>query len=73
MSKQIEVLELFRDGGELYRAGEVRVVSEVDAAYYCGAGWARDVSGDIPTGARDTQGVRLDVRTLTQTQPIEEA
>jgi hypothetical protein len=55
----IKVLEKFSIGNTAYYEGETRVVEEEVAQTACGAGWAQDVSGGIPTGERDPSGQKL--------------
>jgi hypothetical protein len=56
---KLEVLEKFSIDGLVYHAGEIRVVEESVAKTACGAGWARDVDGVIPTGERDPSAKKL--------------
>jgi len=60
--KRIEVLTNFKDEGQFYK-GEVRVVTPEKAGYYCGLGWAKDVSdGDqVATGTPDLSPKKLEV------------
>lgn len=59
---KIEVLEKFSIDGQVYHADEVRVVDDEVAKTACGAGWARDPSGNIPTGERDPSAKRLNIQ-----------
>lgn len=74
MSKliRIEVLERFSIDGLLYLGpipelsdeGETRFVPEEVAKTACGAGWARDLDGNIPTGLRDPSAKQLVVKPI---------
>lgn len=59
--KRIEILTRFKHGTGSYYPGEVRVVEESDAGLFCGNGWARDISGDIPTGSATPADVKLSI------------
>lgn len=48
--KRIEMLTDVKHDGSYFK-GEVRAVSAETAGYFCGLGWARDVSGEITTAA----------------------
>jgi hypothetical protein len=61
---KIEVLEKFSIDNSAYYAGEVRVVPEEVALTACGAGWAKDPSGEIPTGERDPSAKKLDIQPM---------
>ncbi len=50
---KIEVLEDFFHGSDKFQAGEVRVVSDSDGAYFCGNGWVKDADGKVETAERD--------------------
>jgi hypothetical protein len=62
--KRIEILTDVKDAGERYYKGEQRMVTPEKAGYFCGLGWARDVSGEIETGAPDTSEKQLDVHSV---------
>lgn len=59
--RMIDVLENFQDGGQFY-VGERRNVEDDLAARACGAGWARDSSGELPTGEADLSPRTLDIQ-----------
>ena len=50
--KRIEILTDVKDDGGYYK-GEIRMVTPEKAGYLCGVGWARDLSGELPTGTPD--------------------
>lgn len=58
--KKIEVLQKFRHDSATFHAGEIRYVSEAEAGYFCGLGWAR--ASDIPTGTPDLSEKTLEVQ-----------
>lgn len=64
---KIEVLMDFLHGGVQYYKGEQCFVTEEDAKWCCGAGWARDMAGDIPTGKPNTGDTQLAVDNVTLT------
>jgi hypothetical protein len=59
--KRIEILTDVKDDGGYYK-GEVRMVTPEKAGYLCGVGWARDVSGEIPTLQPDLTEKTLSVQ-----------
>lgn len=61
--KRIEMLTDVKDPPG-YVKGEIRVVSPETAGYFCGLGWARDVTGEIKTGAPDTSDKTLNVQSV---------
>ena len=61
--KLIEILSLFRDGTDTYHVGEVRMVSEEKAGYFCGLGWAK--ADGLTTGSPDTSEKTLEVQNST--------
>lgn len=44
---RVEVLQTFSDHGQHYAAGEVRLVPDEKARYFCNVGWCR--SPEYPT------------------------
>lgn len=56
---RVEMLELVKHDGQIFEAGEVRVVSDALGGYFCELGWAKDLDGQYPTGERRTQGVSV--------------
>lgn len=52
--KKVEILTTFRSGGQSFYAGEVRFVQPDAAVRFCRNGWAKDVSGELPTEAPNT-------------------
>lgn len=56
---RIEALETFLHGRERFTAGDIRTVDDELGAYFCKAGWAKDLDGNTPTGDRDTREVIL--------------
>lgn len=65
---RIEPLEKFSIDGVLYHPGEVRHVDESVANTACGAGWARDLDENIPTGERDPSAKKLEIKPLEHAQ-----
>lgn len=59
---RIEVLQTFKHAGQTFYAGEVRVVSAEDAAYFCTQGWAS--AGGLVTGNQDTSHKTLKVHNV---------
>ena len=59
---KLEVLEKFSIDSQVYQAGEIRVVAEEVAKVACGAGWAKDLDGKIPTGVRDPSAKKLEIK-----------
>lgn len=61
--KRIEMLTDVRDDGG-YIKGEIRIVTPEKAGYFCGLGWARDLSNEIATGKQDLSDKKLDVQSV---------
>lgn len=62
---RIEMLETVRHQtpeGWLFTAEEQRTVSDETGRLFCAKGWARDLDGVVPTGARTTEPAELDVQ-----------
>jgi len=53
---RIEVTEPggFQDDGTSFHFGDVVTVQPEKGGYYCSMGWAKDVDGQVATGARNT-------------------
>jgi hypothetical protein len=49
---KIEALEDIRSGNYLLTAGDIITVPDEEGAHWCEMGWAKDTSGDVPTGER---------------------
>jgi hypothetical protein len=62
--KRIEILTDVKDDGGYYK-GEIRHVTPEKAGYLCGVGWARDLSGELPTGTPDLTDKTLSVQNAT--------
>jgi len=63
---RIEPLERFSIDGMMYYPGEIRLVSEAVAKTACGAGWAKDLDGNIPTAERDPTARKLQIKPMGQ-------
>lgn len=59
--KRIEMLTDVKDDGG-YIKGEVRLVTAEKAGYFCGLGWARDLTGELATAAPDISEKKLEVQ-----------
>ena len=59
----ILILMDFSHAGVQYYKDEVVKVSDTDAGYFCGVGWARDLKDEYPTGVPDLGDVTLAVQT----------
>ena len=46
---KIQVLCTFKDGKDHFEKDDIRTVSDEDGARFCGASWAKDVSGEVIT------------------------
>lgn len=53
----IEVIENFLHVRDQFSAGETRIVPDELGAYFCRAGWARDIDGNVETAPRDIHRV----------------
>ena len=56
---KIEVLEDLKSDGYVMTAGDIVTVPDATGAFWCAAGWARDVAGEIPTGERKVLNAKL--------------
>ena len=48
---KIEVIELFLDGKDRFEPTDIRTVDDERGAYFVNNGWAKDLSGEVATGA----------------------
>ena len=62
---KIEALTTFLDGRDRFELGDVRTVSDEDGARFCAAGWAKDISGAVPTGDAATGTADLAIHNST--------
>lgn len=46
---KIELLEKVLHGRDKFEAGDVRTVDDDLGAYFCAAGWAKDLDGNVET------------------------
>lgn len=60
--KWIDIKANFRSGGANYFAGERLHEPVEQAARWIKAGWASDVSGELPTGVPDVSPKKLSVQ-----------
>lgn len=67
---KIKVLQSFKHGRDAYTAGDVRTVSDEDAAYFKAHGWAGapDASDAVPA---EQPPVTLDVQSVTTSQGVQ--
>lgn len=59
---KVEILTSFGHHGKEFIEGEQRVVSDAEGNYFCRAGWAKDLSGVVPTGNPGPSEVILEVQ-----------
>ena len=50
---RIEALEDIKSGGWILTAGDIVTLPDAEGTHFCAHGWARDVSGVVPTGELD--------------------
>lgn len=60
--KWIDIAKDFKSSGDDYYKGERIFESEEKALRWIKAGWAKDVSGELPTGVPDTAPKTLEVQ-----------
>lgn len=66
---QVKILEeKILHAGDVYRKEEIREVSQEVLEYFCGEGWAEDVTGTVATAPRSTESKTIDPETLKQVQ-----
>lgn len=58
---KIEIIQQIKHDGQVYHAGETRMVDDKLAGYFCGNGWAKDSSGAIATGDQELGEKTLDI------------
>lgn len=58
---RIEALENIRSEYFTLTGGDVVTVPDEVGTHWCAMGWARDTSGEIPTGERSTQPREISV------------
>jgi len=56
---KIEILEKIKHERDVFEEGDIRTVTDELGAYFCKAGWAKDVDGKVPTSERDIHHVML--------------
>lgn len=62
---QVKILEeKILEGREVFLKDEVRSVPDDMAKRWIAAGWAKDVTGEIPTGERKNKGEDLEINPL---------
>jgi hypothetical protein len=59
--KFVDLLHDVKDEGQIYHAGERRLLDDSKASYFCGVGWAKDAEGELPTGILDLSHKTLEV------------
>lgn len=59
---KVRVLSNFKHGGQSYYKDEIRILSEADAGYFCGVGWAS--ADGFETGKPSLEDVKLDVHSV---------
>ena len=62
---KIEALTTFLDGRDRFELGDIRTVSDEDGARFCAEGWAKDISGTVPTGDATTGTADLAIHNST--------
>jgi hypothetical protein len=62
--KTIKILTDFQHQGMSYFKDEVVKVTPDEARYFCSASWAKDETGEFPTGAPNAGVVTLEVQNL---------
>ena len=60
---KIEILQHVRHDGQQFHKGELRIVDEKLAGYFCGNSWAKEIGGSEPA-APDLQDKTLDVHSV---------
>jgi len=64
--KKVEVLKEFKYGIDTYYVGEIAVVDDSLADFWCRAGWVKDTDGIIPTGTPKESDIILEVADISQ-------
>lgn len=65
---KIEALTTFLDGRERFEQGDIRTVDDGRGTRLVAAGWARDVSGDVPTGPAASGPADLEIHNAVMGQ-----
>lgn len=64
---RIHCTTTFLHGRDRFEAGDVRTVSDDDARYFIGNGWATEVGGEAAPAA-DLPPISLDIQSATHAQ-----
>lgn len=64
---RIHCTTTFLHGRDRFEAGDVRTVSDEDARYFIGNGWATEVDGEAAPAA-DLPPISLDIHSATHAQ-----
>jgi hypothetical protein len=67
---KIQCLTPFLDGNYRFETDDIRTVDDARGAYFVANGWARDVSGEIATGAASVGEVVLDTQSIVMKQAV---
>lgn len=57
---RIELTRTVKHDGRIYTKGDIITAQNGLGTYFCSCGWAKDLSGDVPTGEVSTDAVTLD-------------
>lgn len=63
--KFIDILTDFNHGGLQYYISERCKVTDAEAGLFCGAGWAKDGSGELATGEPNLGETKLDIQDIS--------
>lgn len=68
---RIEAIDRIRDrnddGSDLHmEPGDIKQVGDIAGARCCRHGWAKDVDGNVPTGAKSTNPAVVEAQALKQ-------
>lgn len=71
---KIELLETVKHDGQVFTEGDIRTVDDELGAYFCRAGWSKDVDGKVETAPRDVNRVvTLGVHNATSKDAVKTA
>lgn len=62
---RIELIRTVKHGGHTYTQGDVITADAGLGTYFCSCGWAKDVTGQVPTAQAATEPVTLDVHSTS--------
>ncbi len=67
---KIQCLTTFLEGADRFEEGDIRTVQDDVGVRLVANGWAKDVTGEVATGAAAVGESTLDIQNLTASQEV---